>query len=83
MLTPWGKSEKIFQCPKDPKLAWARTYPQGCYRLLPVNYVQAAINITSDVVIFLLPLPSLLSLQLNKKSRGKFLEEGSAGFGLE
>ena len=72
MLTPWGKSGKVFQCPKDPKLAWAATYPKGCNENKVINYVASALNISTDIVIFLLPLPSILSLQLNKKNQSMF-----------
>ena len=72
MLTPWGKPGKVFQCPKDPKLAWAATYPKGCRENKVVGYAAAALNISTDIVIFLLPLPSILNLQLNKKNQSMF-----------
>ena len=30
MMTPWGKSEKAFECPGDLKRAWTTTYPKEC-----------------------------------------------------
>ncbi|KAH8150901.1 uncharacterized protein LAJ45_05083 [Morchella importuna] len=58
-----------FECPKKPSLAWAPTFPMGCNNLVPVYYAQAGFNILSDIVILLLPLPSLLRLQVNKRKR--------------
>ncbi|KAG0635769.1 hypothetical protein HOY80DRAFT_910196 [Tuber brumale] len=58
-----------FECPKDPTLAWAPTFPKGCNNLVPVYYAQAGFNIFSDVVILVLPLPSLIRLQVSKRKR--------------
>ncbi|RPB06159.1 hypothetical protein L873DRAFT_1839613 [Choiromyces venosus 120613-1] len=57
------------ECPKDPTLAWALTFPRGCNNLVSVYYAQAGFNIFSDIVILVLPLPSLLRLQVNKRKR--------------
>ena len=53
--------------------------PKGC-NLIKVTYAKAAINITTDIVIFLLPLPSLLSLQLNRRNQGMFRRKALMGF---
>ena len=66
------KSGKSFPCSKLPNFAFANTKPKGCYDPSLVFYTQSAINIVSDIVIFLLPLPSVLSLQLSKRNRGTF-----------
>ncbi|PWW79825.1 hypothetical protein C7212DRAFT_157847, partial [Tuber magnatum] len=58
-----------FECPKDPTLAWAPTFPKDCNNLVPVYYAQAGFNIFSDVVILVLPLPSLIRLQVSKRKR--------------
>jgi len=58
-----------FECPKNPTLAWAPTFPKGCNNLVPVYYAQAAFNIFSDVVILVLPLPSLIKLQVSNRKR--------------
>ncbi|CUS06728.1 unnamed protein product [Tuber aestivum] len=58
-----------FECPKDPTLAWAPTFPKGCNNLVPVYYAQAGFNIFSDLVILVLPLPSLIRLQVSKRRR--------------
>jgi hypothetical protein len=58
-----------FECPKNPTLAWAPTFPEGCNNLVPVYYAQAGFNIFSDIVILVLPLPSLIRLQVSKRKR--------------
>ena len=64
--------EKAFQCPKDPKLVWAITYPKGCENNMPVSYAASAMNIFTDIVIYLLPIPSLLSFNLDRKNQSMF-----------
>ena len=54
---------------------WAGTYPKGCRNNEPVNIAASIINVTTDIMIFVLPLPSLLSLRLDRKDQGMFLEE--------
>ena len=82
MLTPWGKPGKAFQCPGDPKLAWAITYPKGCHDNNPVSHAASAMNVITDTVIYLLPFPSLLSLQLNRKNQSRFWRKALLGFAL-
>ncbi|KAI5842478.1 hypothetical protein DFP73DRAFT_553761 [Morchella snyderi] len=69
----------VFECPKDPSRAWAPTFPQGCNDLVVVYYVMASFNILSDIVILLLPLPSLMKLQVNKRKRVALLLIFSCG----
>lgn len=64
---------QVFECPKDPSRAWAPTFPQGCNDLVVVYYAMASFNILSDIVILLLPLPSLMKLQVNKRKRGELI----------
>ena len=59
---------------------WAVTYPKGCRNNNPVSYSASIINVTTDIMIFVLPLPSLLSLHLDRKDKGMFLEESPTGF---
>ena len=40
-----------------------------------VSYAQGSLNIATDIAIYLLPLPTLLSLQVNRKNRGMFGEK--------
>jgi hypothetical protein len=58
-----------FECPKNPSLAWSPKFPHGCRNLVPTYYAQAGFNILSDIVILLLPLPSLLKLHVSKRKR--------------
>ncbi|CUS09777.1 unnamed protein product [Tuber aestivum] len=59
----------VFECPKDPSRAWSRGFPSGCNDLVAVYYFMAAFNIISDIVILVLPMPSLLRLQINRRKR--------------
>ncbi|RPB03286.1 hypothetical protein L873DRAFT_1826348 [Choiromyces venosus 120613-1] len=71
----------IFECPKDPSRAWAADFPKGCDNVVDVHYfMMAPFNILSDIVILLLPLPSLLGLQINKRKRAALLLIFSCGF---
>ena len=79
MLTPWGKPRKAFQCPEDPKLAWAITYPKGCHDSNPASHASSVMNVITDIVIYLLPFPSLLSLQLNRKNKSMFWRKALLG----
>lgn len=68
-----------FEC-DIPSNAWnPKTWPRGCRDLVPIYYGQAGFNIGSDIVILLLPIPTLLKLQINKTKRGLFLHP-SLGF---
>lgn len=62
--------EKAFECPQEPSMAWSPTaFPKQCNNLVPVYYAQAGFNILTDIVILLLPVPSLLKLQVNKSKK--------------
>ena len=58
---------------------WATTYPKGCRNNNPVSIAASVMNVATDLVIFVLPLPSLLSLQLNRKNQGIFSKENPGG----
>lgn len=81
MLTPWGKLGKAFECPGDPRLVWAITFPKGCRNNnTQINFGAAAAYIVTDAVIYLLPFRSLLSLPLNTKDRSKVSRNPLLGF---
>lgn len=62
--------EKAFECPRKPSMAWSPTaFPKECNNLVPVYYAQAGFNILTDIVILLLPVPSLLKLQVNRSKK--------------
>lgn len=62
--------EKAFECPREPNMAWSPTaFPKQCNNLVPVYYAQAGFNILTDIVILLLPVPSLLKLQVNRSKK--------------
>ncbi|CCX15248.1 Similar to hypothetical protein [Tuber melanosporum Mel28]; acc. no. XP_002841286 [Pyronema omphalodes CBS 100304] len=69
----------MFECPEDITRAWAITFPQGCNNLVTVYYAMAAFNIFTDILIFILPLPTVMSLQVNKRKRGALLLIFSVG----
>lgn len=60
-----------FECTK-PSDAWnPLAWPHGCRDLVPIYYGQAWLNIVSDIIILLLPVPTLLNLQITQAKRGK------------
>ncbi|KAI5803489.1 hypothetical protein DFH27DRAFT_50513 [Peziza echinospora] len=67
-----------FEC-KTPSDAWATTWPKGCHDLVPIYYGQAGFNIFSDIVILILPIPTLLSLQVSKTKKVMLLLIFSVG----
>ncbi|KAI5795795.1 hypothetical protein EDC01DRAFT_614515 [Geopyxis carbonaria] len=69
----------IFECPADVSRAWHPSFPRGCNNLVAVYYGMAAFNIISDVVILLLPLPTVLALQVNRRKRAALLLVFSCG----
>jgi hypothetical protein len=69
----------MFECPDDISRAWKPTFPQGCNDLVVVYYSMAAFNITTDLLIFLLPLPTVLALQVNSRKRAALLMIFSVG----
>ncbi|KAF2748320.1 hypothetical protein M011DRAFT_344489 [Sporormia fimetaria CBS 119925] len=58
-----------FECPQDPGLTLSHrifdpVLSQGCYKRHILYYAQAGFNIFSDIVILVLPMPSLLKLRM-------------------
>ncbi|PWW80192.1 hypothetical protein C7212DRAFT_349645 [Tuber magnatum] len=70
----------IFECPKDPSKAWSPGFPNGCSDLAVVYYIMASFNIISDIVILILPMPSLWRLQTNRRKRVALVLIFSCGF---
>ncbi|KAK6535647.1 hypothetical protein TWF694_002102 [Orbilia ellipsospora] len=58
----------VFECP-NPKDAWGPTFPTGCMNLSILYYATASGNILTDIVILVLPIPVLLSVQIQKRKR--------------
>lgn len=56
----------MFECPKKISDAWGPKFPEGCNNLVAVYYWQAAFNIFTDIVILVLPFPTIRKLQVNK-----------------
>lgn len=69
----------IFDCTPIPKF-WDQSLPGTCVPNLPFWYINAAGNIITDVTIFILPLPVLRSLNLQKSQRVLLLGIFSLGF---
>ncbi|KAF8053884.1 hypothetical protein FPV67DRAFT_1443036 [Lyophyllum atratum] len=63
----------VFECPDDITRAWKPEFPQGCNNLVIVYYAMAAFNITTDILIFLLPMPTVFALQVNARKRTALL----------
>ncbi|KAJ6256483.1 hypothetical protein Dda_8345 [Drechslerella dactyloides] len=55
----------MFECP-NPSMSWAVTFPTGCLDLSTLYYTSASINILTDILILLLPIPVLMTLQIRK-----------------
>ncbi|KAK6335160.1 hypothetical protein TWF718_010597 [Orbilia javanica] len=58
----------IFECP-SPSTAWSLDFPRGCVNLTALYYSTASINIASDLIILLLPIPVLQQLQIDKRRK--------------
>lgn len=63
---------QIFECPKDISRAWHIEFPTGCNDLASLYYAMAGFNIGSDIAIFILPLPTLMGLHINRKKRSSY-----------
>ena len=60
---------QIFECPTNITLAWHRNFPENCNDLVTLYYAMSGFNIASDIAIFVLPLPTMMALQINPKKR--------------
>ncbi|KAF3165567.1 hypothetical protein TWF106_006195 [Orbilia oligospora] len=58
----------MFECPK-PSMSWSVTFPTGCMNLSVLYYTSASINILTDILILCLPIPVLMTIQIQKRKR--------------
>ncbi|KAF3935573.1 hypothetical protein ABW19_dt0203386 [Dactylella cylindrospora] len=58
----------MFECPK-PSMSWSVTFPTGCMNLSVLYYTSASINILTDILILVLPIPVLMTLQIQKRKK--------------
>ncbi|KAK6353884.1 hypothetical protein TWF730_008307 [Orbilia blumenaviensis] len=68
----------IFECP-NPSRAWSLDFPRGCVNLPALYYSTASINIASDLIILLLPIPVLRRLQIDKRRKWALIAIFSVG----
>lgn len=69
----------IFTCTPIDKF-WSPELPGTCVPNLPFWYINAAGNILTDVIVFVVPLPALGSLKLAKSQKVMLLGIFSLGF---
>ncbi|CAN9080447.1 unnamed protein product [Alternaria alternata] len=71
-----------FECGSEPSRAWSPTFPAGCNNLFATYFSMAAINILTDMVILIMPIPAFKHLNLPRSKRyallGVFLVGGVA-----
>ncbi|KAK6530326.1 hypothetical protein TWF694_003683 [Orbilia ellipsospora] len=58
----------MFECPK-PSMSWSVTFPTGCMNLSVLYYTSASVNILTDIIILLLPIPILFTLKIQSRKR--------------
>ena len=63
-----------FECPSKPSLAYSehiftRRKQYGCLPVRKLYFAQASMNIFSDIVVFILPLPVLIKLRMETHKR--------------
>ncbi|KAF9889994.1 hypothetical protein FE257_006674 [Aspergillus nanangensis] len=58
-----------FECRSKPWRAWDPSFPTGCNNLPATYFSTAGINILTDLIILVMPLPLLMRLNLNPKRR--------------
>ncbi|KAJ5174025.1 uncharacterized protein N7500_001956 [Penicillium coprophilum] len=61
-----------FECHTKPWRAWDPSFPKGCNNLSMTYFSTAGINILTDIVILIMPLP--LITKLNLRTRRKYIE---------
>ncbi|KAJ5585487.1 uncharacterized protein N7459_005287 [Penicillium hispanicum] len=54
-----------FECHSKPWRAWSPSFPEGCNNLGAVYFSTAGINIATDLVILVMPIPLLMHLNLH------------------
>ncbi|KAJ5972602.1 uncharacterized protein N7479_002520 [Penicillium vulpinum] len=58
-----------FECHTKPWRAWDPSFPTGCNNLPMTYFSTAGINIFTDIVILLMPLPLLMKLNLHTRRK--------------
>ncbi|KZM22006.1 hypothetical protein ST47_g6851 [Ascochyta rabiei] len=63
------KRAAIFQC-VPMNAAWdPENFPKGCWNMMAVNFFTSSINTLLDIVIFVLPIPTMRKLQITSKKK--------------
>ncbi|KAJ5375293.1 hypothetical protein N7517_007299 [Penicillium concentricum] len=58
-----------FECHTKPWRAWDPSFPEGCNNLSMTYFSTAGINILTDIVILIMPLPQLMKLNLRTRRK--------------
>ncbi|CAI7637465.1 unnamed protein product [Penicillium glandicola] len=58
-----------FECHTKPWRAWDPSFPEGCNNLSMTYFSTAGINILTDIVILIMPLPLLMKLNLHTRRK--------------
>ncbi|KAI9051567.1 hypothetical protein LZ554_004612 [Drepanopeziza brunnea f. sp. 'monogermtubi'] len=73
---------QAFECGSRVDRAWSPTFPEGCNNLAASYYSMSSINVFTDIVILVMPLPTLAKLQINIRKKwalmGIFMTGGVA-----
>ncbi|CAI0649254.1 Satratoxin biosynthesis SC1 cluster protein 4 [Colletotrichum siamense] len=82
LVTAWGVSVVIMSLAFCTPIAgfWDHSIPAKCLSQQVLYYVFGACSIITDVIIFLLPLPALMKLQLPRSQKWYLLGIFSLGF---
>ncbi|OAL56466.1 hypothetical protein IQ07DRAFT_674664 [Pyrenochaeta sp. DS3sAY3a] len=69
LFTLFTTFSAIFQC-IPMSAAWnLDTFPKGCWNMMGMNFFTSTVNTVLDLVIFCLPIPTLLNLQMERKKK--------------
>ncbi|KAG4425145.1 hypothetical protein IFR04_001712 [Cadophora malorum] len=60
---------QAFECRSHPQNAWSPTFPQGCNDVAASYYSMSTINVVTDVIILVMPLPTLAKLHINARRK--------------
>ncbi|EKD19957.1 hypothetical protein MBM_01909 [Drepanopeziza brunnea f. sp. 'multigermtubi' MB_m1] len=73
---------QAFECGSRVSGAWSPTFPEGCNNVAASYYSMSSINVFTDIVILVMPLPTLAKLKINIRKKcalmGIFLTGGVA-----
>ncbi|KAJ5369879.1 uncharacterized protein N7496_005971 [Penicillium cataractarum] len=58
-----------FECRSKPWRAWDPSFPEGCNDLHATYFSTAGINILTDLIILVIPLPLLMKLNLHRRRK--------------